>query len=857
MYLKSQGQLNLRYNDAATDYTLRLNTNGLIEIVGVTDYETLVTDDDDIPNKKYVDDLLGVPTQIVQGDSAVSVVDDGTAAGYVEIVADSEQVAYFDAQAATIRLGKASGAGRVELNDSEVSLNVGGVEYINLSAGTQTIGVSGDSYFFISESSNIIYGYAGGTGYFYLSHSTENAVLGNLSKTNIELNSSTQTAKIEATNTDVFNATSNAQRLGVSGDTNIQLNQSGNTMQFYRANTKVFEAIAGGLLIGSGAIGCNIFYSGDDFFISNDILDGLLTIRGTNTSDVTSNLIIGDPNTSVDIYYNGTKMFATKSDGAIVFDQFSAPSLEFRDGADNEISRIFNTSGEAYFQRYNGSGWDGGVKINSNSGTELYHGNVQILATDSTGATVTGDLRADFFIGDGSQLTNLPSGGGLFSEDADDNIIGGTGAGANLTGSSGINNFLGGVNAGNAMTSGDSCIVIGNDASLFNQTGDDNVVIGYQAARGTSGNSHQRDVIIGQKAGYSVTTGQQNVFIGSEADYYVTDGLGNVAVGYQVMQYNISGDDNVAIGRQALRGTFSSANPMNNVALGNRAGYKVTSGNQNVLIGRGTGGEITTGNNNIAIGDTAVDQCQTGAGNIGIGNFALRLCTDSNMIGIGTTALDDMVSASDGFIAIGYQAAKEWNGSVGGNVCIGEFAGSGNPLTGADYDHSVIIGHEAANLLEASGECVLIGFDVASTMQDGSQNTLIGTLCNVDDSTSQNRIALGYNITVDVDNKAVIGNSSVTTIGGYTTWSNYSDRSVKRNIIDSDLGLDFICRLQPREFEREDHGDLVYTGMIAQEVKEVLDDLNIEFSGWIAPGGNGLQMLSYETFVMPLINSVK
>jgi flagellar biosynthesis chaperone FliJ len=36
-----------------------------------------------------------------------------------------------------------------------------------------------------------------------------------------------------------------------------------------------------------------------------------------------------------------------------------------------------------------------------------------------------------------------------------------------------------------------------------------------------------------------------------------------------------------------------------------------------------------------------------------------------------------------------------------------------------------------------------------------------------------------------------------------------------------------------------------------------MDELNIDFSGWVEPGSNGLQMLSYEVFVVPLINAVK
>ena len=71
--------------------------------------------------KTYVDAQIGgVSNTIFQGDSHVTVVDDGTDAGYIEVVADGIQVQYWDAQAASIRMGKASAAGNIEVNDTSI-----------------------------------------------------------------------------------------------------------------------------------------------------------------------------------------------------------------------------------------------------------------------------------------------------------------------------------------------------------------------------------------------------------------------------------------------------------------------------------------------------------------------------------------------------------------------------------------------------------------------------------------------------------------------------------------------------------------------------------------------------------------
>lgn len=55
------------------DLTLIGNGNGVVKVTGTNNYEQRVTDDDDIPNKKYVDDAIqSNPTfQILRGDTRV------------------------------------------------------------------------------------------------------------------------------------------------------------------------------------------------------------------------------------------------------------------------------------------------------------------------------------------------------------------------------------------------------------------------------------------------------------------------------------------------------------------------------------------------------------------------------------------------------------------------------------------------------------------------------------------------------------------------------------------------------------------------------------------------------------------
>ena len=50
--------------------------------------------------------------------------------------------------------------------------------------------------------------------------------------------------------------------------------------------------------------------------------------------------------------------------------------------------------------------------------------------------------------------------------------------------------------------------------------------------------------------------------------------------------------------------------------------------------------------------------------------------------------------------------------------------------------------------------------------------------------------------------------------------------------------------------------DKVLNGLIAQEVKAVMDDLGVEFSGW-SEETNSKQGIQYSTLVVPLIKAVQ
>ena len=109
------------------------------------------------------------------------------------------------------------------------------------------------------------------------------------------------------------------------------------------------------------------------------------------------------------------------------------------------------------------------------------------------------------------------------------------------------------------------------------------------------------------------------------------------------------------------------------------------------------------------------------------------------------------------------------------------------------------------------------------------------------------------------------------------SWTRVSDERYKENIQDNtDCGLDFINDLNPVTFTwkaksnidsslpdydetslEPTYGGKMY-GLIAQEVKETLDKHNItDFGGWNKEETTGIQGISQEMFVHPLIKAIQ
>ena len=272
----------------------------------------------------------------------------------------------------------------------------------------------------------------------------------------------------------------------------------------------------------------------------------------------------------------GSERFSIDSSGDFAFEScndsyFSATGTLTIDYKSSNTTRIrnFTKSGAFYWYPMNDNY---PVVIGSQYDTQkisLYKTGEAIIGTGITLSGSTGNIIAsgiitatNFAKADGSSL------GGV-SSDSDGNTVGGTGAGANLTGSS-----------------------------------DHNTLFGYEA-------------------GNDIVSGDYNTCIGHKAGEYLYNGDQNTAVGKNALAFEYSGDSNVAIGYDTL---LVARSTNHNTVVGRKSGRFLSSGDENILLGSGAGGSTTlseslqSGSNNIIIGYETLPSSNTVSNEITLGN---------------------------------------------------------------------------------------------------------------------------------------------------------------------------------------------------------------------------------------------
>ena len=227
------------------------------------------------------------------------------------------------------------------------------------------------------------------------------------------------------------------------------------------------------------------------------------------------------------------------------------------------------------------------------------------------------------------------------------------------------------------------------------------------------------------------------------------------------------------------------------------------------------------------------------------------ISTGTENIAIGKNALLDLTTSS-GNIGVGYNAGKNittgvQNSIVGGDAGDNITTGNSNALLGAHsggaittHSYNTFIGAQCArNTVSERG--VYLGYDAGEGVASSAVgNIMIGMESRPAGTTGNYEIVIGYGTTGKGGQTGFINpiGGGVYQGNNSSSWSTTSDRRIKKNIVDSNDGLEKLMQVQVRNFEYRTEDEIeelpthaaiqkegVQLGVIAQEIQEVLPEV--------------------------------
>jgi FtsZ-binding cell division protein ZapB len=297
--------------------------------------------------------------------------------------------------------------------------------------------------------------------------------------------------------------------------------------------------------------------------------------------------------------------------------------------------------------------------------------------------------------------------------------------------------------------------------------------------------------------------GTDNIFLGVNSGNFTMTGTDNTALGMNSLRYNTTGYQITAVGRNALMNNVSGSyvtafgynslssnyNGFYNTALGYQTLYTNYDGSYNTAVGSWSLYNNTNGHSNTAIGMNTLVQNTSGIQNTAVGYSSLY----SNFNGSNNTAL-------------GFESLR-WTGTGFQNTAVGY-----RSLYNNQGNYNTALGHNAGSTITTGANLTCIGIDAAP-----SSGTAI--------------------------DQVTLGNGYVQFLRcNVQTISSLSDARDKKNITDLTLGLDFLMKVKPRQFNwdkrewyegNESDGskmkDIPTAGFISQELDEVQTTENADW----------------------------
>jgi hypothetical protein len=167
----------------------------------------------------------------------------------------------------------------------------------------------------------------------------------------------------------------------------------------YFAGVKNLATQANGVdIYSSGGRKMICAYLSNIFLLYNNTTGGVIQFLGDDSEDAQKTMILANPNTSVDLHYDGVKKFETTETGAKVTGTLEADSIDLGDGEGIAFGAgpdaIVGSDGST-FKIWNGAGAEVMATFNNGSGVELFHNNVKKFETLASGAQLAGTMIAD------------------------------------------------------------------------------------------------------------------------------------------------------------------------------------------------------------------------------------------------------------------------------------------------------------------------------------------------------------------------------------------------------------------------------------------------------------------------------
>jgi hypothetical protein len=367
----------------------------------------------------------------------------------------------------------------------------------------------------------------------------------------------------------------------------------------------------------------------------------------------------------------------------------------------------------------------------------------------------------------------------------------------------------------------------------------------------------------------------------------------------------IDGETTVSITAVGVNAGTALTSGSGVITMGYNAGAAITSGTYLTAIGHNAGAALTNNLYTTIVGAEAGSQYAKSSNNY-FGYAAGRNMDSAGNCGFGFLAVrgDGAGASGTGNCGFGNETlAALTSGSV--NTAIGSYAG--DAITTGTWN--TVVGAYAGGNITSGGANTFVGFNAGVGVTTSSTNTALGDTAYQTGNYS-NSICLGYSSSVSGSDQGKIGNGNVDVYA--KSFNNTSDVRDKADIQNTNLGLSFIMQLQPRMFrwdmrefyqtkppvepKRSDYEtdeayqaalnqwrldwdsweeanklanithdgskkrNRFHQGLIAQEVKQTIDAMGVDFGGFrdsTVNGGDAQMGLEYTQFIAPLIKAIQ